>query len=250
MIKDDISGLRKNRAMNFKIGLIASLSFIIMAFSFTSPPSQTFIEIYHEPMSVNEVEITRTKQAKPLPPPTVDISDHIEPVDEVAFTEPTEPQSISMDIDDESELIFNEGPYNEDPDEIEPDVEEPLDILVEEPVRDFAEYMPSFGTCNYSEMTKDEYKACSDAALLQYFGKHIKYPSRARENRIEGRVILRFVIDENGDVQNAKVLRGVSGGCSEEALQVLNSMPKWKAGRHGGRNVKVNFTLPVTFKLK
>ncbi len=249
-MKNDISGLRKNRAVNFKIGLIASLSFIIMAFNFSSTPSQKLIETYHEPMSVDEVEITRTKHEKPLPPPTVDISDHIEPVDEVALTEPTEPQTISIDIDEGPELPFDNSLYGDDDDEPEPDVEEPLDILVEEPVRDFAEYMPSFGTCNYSEMTKDEYKACSDAALLQYFAKHIKYPTRARDNKIEGRVILRFVIDENGDVQNAKALRGVPGGCTEEALKVLNSMPKWKAGRHGGRNVKVNFTLPVTFTLK
>jgi protein TonB len=250
MIKNDISGLRKNRAMNFKIGLITSLSLIIMAFSFTTSPTQLREKPSGEkPFDPEEVTIERTSQKKPPPPPTVDISDHIEPVDEVAFTEPVEPQSISIDIEEGPEPIFVD-PIGNDVDPIEPEVEEPLDILIEEPVRDFAEYMPSFGTCEYHEMSKEEYKKCSDVALLQYFAQHIKYPSRARENRIEGKVILRFVIDENGDVQSANVLRDVAGGCSEEALRVLSTMPKWKAGRHGGRNVKVNFTLPVSFKLQ
>lgn len=249
MIKDDISGLRKNRGINFRIGLIAALSFTIMAFSFTTSPTQ-LITTTDGGITLDEEEVTieRTAHKKPPPPPTVDISNNIEPVDEVDFSEP-EPQPISIDIEDDSEFIFDD-PIGNDDEEIEPDVLEEPDILIEEPVRDFAEYMPSFGTCKYNEMTKEEYKECSDAALLQYFAKHIKYPSRARENRIEGKVIMRFVIDENGDVQNAKVLRGVAGGCSDEALRVLNSMPKWKAGRHGGRNVKVNFTLPVSFKLQ
>ncbi|MFK7772994.1 MAG: energy transducer TonB [Saprospiraceae bacterium] len=250
MIKNDISGLRKNRGINFGIGLIASLSFIIMAFSFTTTPNQSKGKIGgDEPMATEEIHMPRSSHKKTPPPPTVDISDHIEPVDEVAFTEPAEPQPISIDIDEGPEPIFTE-PAGYDDDEIEPDVEDPVDILIEEPVRDFAEYMPSFGTCKYNEMSKEEYKKCSDVALLQYFAQHIKYPSRARENRIEGKVIMRFVINENGDVQDAKVLRGVAGGCSEEALRVLSNMPKWKAGRHGGRNVKVNFTLPVSFKLQ
>lgn len=250
MMKNDISGLRKNRGVNFRIGLIASLSFTIMAFSFTTSPTQkTVIKDGGIKLEEEEILIERTTHKKTPPPPTVDISDHIEPVDEVAFTEPVEPQSISLDIDEGPEPVFDDGPYIDDV-EPEPDVEDPIDILIEEPVRDFAEYMPSFGMCKYSEMTKEEYKKCSDVALLQYFAKHIKYPSRARENGIEGKVILRFVIDENGDVQNAKVLRDVAGGCSEEALRVLSNMPKWKAGRHGGRNVKVNFTLPVSFKIK
>ncbi|MFK8008165.1 MAG: energy transducer TonB [Saprospiraceae bacterium] len=250
MINNDISGLRKNRGVNFRIGLIASLSFMIMAFSFTTSPTQAMEKnIGNKPMATDEIKMPITKHKKPPPPPTVDISDYIEPVDEVAFTEPAEPQPISIDINDGPEPIFDDGPYIDDV-EPEPDVEDPIDILIEEPVRDFAEYMPSFGTCKYNEMTKEEYKKCSDVALLQYFAQHIKYPARARENRIEGKVILRFVIDENGDVQNAKVLRDVAGGCSEEALRVLSNMPKWKAGRHGGRNVKVNFTLPVSFKLQ
>lgn len=249
MIKDDISGLRKNRVVNFKIGLIASLSFIIMAFSFTSPLPKSMEKIGGGvPLATEEIQMPRSFYKKPPPPPTVDLADHLEPVEEVAFTEP-EPQSISIDIEEGLEPIFTE-PDKYGHEEVEPEVEEPLDILIEESVRDFAEYMPSFGTCNYSQMTKGEYKACSDAAILQYFARHIKYPPMARKNGIEGKVILRFVIDENGDIQNAKVLRGVAGGCSEEALQVLNSMPKWKAGRHGGRNVKVNFTLPISFKLK
>ena len=252
MKNNDISRLRKNYAINFKLGLITALSFTIMAFNFTSVSPKTIAEVeVSDEFKTKEIEVIRTAHKKPLPPPTLELTENFETVEEVTMPDPEEPEPINLSIDDaDPEIIFEEGTGG-DVDEIEPDVDEaPLDILVEEPVRDFAEYMPSFGNCKANEMSKEEYKQCSDGALLQYFAKNIRYPSVARENGIEGKVVLRFVIDEQGKVQMPKVARGVAGGCSEEALRVLQSMPTWKAGRHGGRNVKVHFTLPVTFKLQ
>ncbi len=86
--------------------------------------------------------------------------------------------------------------------------------------------------------------------MLQYISKNIKYPPVARENNITGRVYVSFVVDKDGKIKDAKILRGIGGGCDEEALRVVKSMPDWKAGRQNGRSVQVQFNLPVNFTLK
>jgi protein TonB len=86
--------------------------------------------------------------------------------------------------------------------------------------------------------------------MLEYVAKNIKYPPVARENGITGRVYVNFYIDKDGKVQNAKVVRGIGGGCDEEALRVVRSMPQWKPGKQNGRAVNVNYNLPINFTLK
>lgn len=86
--------------------------------------------------------------------------------------------------------------------------------------------------------------------IPSYLGKNIHYPEAAREAGVEGRVILRFVVNEDGSVSDIQIVRGIGSGCDEEAKRVLASMPKWKPGKQNGRPVKVYFTLPVTFKLQ
>lgn len=86
--------------------------------------------------------------------------------------------------------------------------------------------------------------------LLRYLSEHIRYPDQAREAGIEGKVTVKFVVNEDGDISDAQVLRGIGGGCDQEALRVVKSMPKWKPGKQNGRAVKVYFTLPVTFRLE
>lgn len=89
-----------------------------------------------------------------------------------------------------------------------------------------------------------------DVALLQYIANKIKYPAIARENGIDGTVYVEFIIDKDGSVTDAKILRGIGGGCNEETLRVVNAMPKWKPGRQQGNPVKVKFTLPIKFQLQ
>jgi protein TonB len=91
--------------------------------------------------------------------------------------------------------------------------------------------------------------ATGQAAMFKYLSENIKYPAVARENAIEGTVYLGFIVDADGNITNVTVKRGVSGGCTEEAVRVVSGMPKWKPGKQQGRAVKVNFTLPVKFKL-
>ena len=85
--------------------------------------------------------------------------------------------------------------------------------------------------------------------ITGYVNKHLKYPDSAADNNIQGRVIVKFVVNEDGSISNCKVEKGIGGGCDEEALKVLKSMPKWDAGIHNGHEVKVLTMLPVTFTL-
>jgi protein TonB len=87
-------------------------------------------------------------------------------------------------------------------------------------------------------------------AMMKFLNSNIRYPSIATEMGITGRVILQFVVDKHGKINNVKVLRGIGGGCDEEAIRVVKAMPGWKPGRQNGKEVPVYFTLPVVFQLK
>jgi protein TonB len=84
-------------------------------------------------------------------------------------------------------------------------------------------------------------------AMYKFIYENLKYPDLAKQNMISGQVILQFVISSDGTVNNAKVVRGIGGGCNEEALRVINAMPAWTPGTHNGRAVPVKFTFPIKF---
>jgi TonB family protein len=86
-------------------------------------------------------------------------------------------------------------------------------------------------------------------ALYKYLSDNIRYPVVARENGIEGTVYIGFVVNTDGQLSNIVVKRGVAGGCTEESVRVISSMPKWIPGKHNGEFVRVNFTMPIKFKL-
>lgn len=87
-------------------------------------------------------------------------------------------------------------------------------------------------------------------ALMSFLQRNIKYPPEANEKGLEGKVIVRFIIDVNGEVANANIIKdGVGGGCGNEALRVINMLPKWIPGKQDGKPVKVYFFLPVTFNI-
>lgn len=88
-----------------------------------------------------------------------------------------------------------------------------------------------------------------EAALFRYIADHVRYPALARENSIEGRVVISFIISKTGAIEQVKVVRGIGGGCDEEAARVIQNMPHWKAGKHNGRAVAVSYTIPVSFQL-
>lgn len=87
-------------------------------------------------------------------------------------------------------------------------------------------------------------------ALIKYLSENIKYPEQAKKDTIQGKVYISFVVEKDGSVADAKVLRGIGGGCDEEALRVVNAMPKWTPGKQRNTPVRVQFNLPIAFKLQ
>jgi len=86
-------------------------------------------------------------------------------------------------------------------------------------------------------------------AMYTFIYNSIEYPPIAKANGISGNVIVQFVVSAEGEIEQAIVVRGIGGGCNEEALRVINSMPRWNPGKHNGINVPVVFTLPIKFSL-
>lgn len=85
--------------------------------------------------------------------------------------------------------------------------------------------------------------------LNSWLASNIKYPSVAKENAIQGRVIVQFIVQKDGTICNPQVVRGIDDSIDKEALRVVHAMPKWTPGKQNGKPVSCKFTLPVTFKL-
>lgn len=86
------------------------------------------------------------------------------------------------------------------------------------------------------------------SAMAKWLGDNIKYPAEAAKNNIQGRVIVQFVVGSDGTVGGAKIMRGVDPLLDQEALRVINAMPKWTPGKQDGKPVAVKYTIPVTFR--
>jgi periplasmic protein TonB len=89
-----------------------------------------------------------------------------------------------------------------------------------------------------------------DAALLKYINEHAQYPEVAKENNIQGRVIIRFCVTAKGGVSQVSVLKGVDPELDKEAIRVVNTLPAFKPGKQGGKPVPVWYMVPITFTLK
>ena len=88
------------------------------------------------------------------------------------------------------------------------------------------------------------------AKMMEFIQKNIQYPMTAQENGIQGRVFVNFVIEPDGSITNVTVMRGIGGGCDEEAIRIVQSMPNWKPGKQRGVAVRSSFTVPIIFKLQ
>jgi len=116
-------------------------------------------------------------------------------------------------------------------------------------VEDSIEEFPYLSMCqNISDY--DERKACSDKELLQHIYKSIKYPSRARKFGIEGTTITQFVIEKDGTINGIDVIIGLNEDLKQECIRVLSNLPKWEAGKQNGEKVRVQFNMPIKFRLE
>ncbi len=201
------------------IGFVVTLGLVLLAFTWAKTEAEVkgFGELKVE--AEVEMEIPPSKQEfTPPPPPPVPVLTVVE--DNTVLDEtPLE----STEVDENTRI--------EAPTIVEPEAEaaEPEIFLI-------VEDMPSFPG--------------GEAKMMEFMAKNTKFPTMARENGITGVVIVNFVIDEKGNIQNPTVLRGIGGGCDEEAIRVLKMMPQWSPGKQRGQPVKVSYNLPFRFILK
>lgn len=85
--------------------------------------------------------------------------------------------------------------------------------------------------------------------LYEYLGEEINYPPVALQNNVQGKVLVSFVVDKDGKVKDATVLKGIGFGCDEEAIRVIKSMPDWNAGMQNKRKVSVRMIIPIMFQV-
>ena len=161
------------------------------------------------------------KKTVPPPPAAVSKAEIIEIVEDDADIE----EDIMVSPEDNVEWV---------------DIDNDVDIIVEEEPEEpevfmVVEDMPEFpgGT----------------AALMQYLQKNIKYPAICRENNIQGRVLVTFIVNKDGAVVEPEVVKSVNPSLDKEALRVISTMPKWKPGSQRGKPVRVKYTVPVNFRL-
>jgi protein TonB len=96
--------------------------------------------------------------------------------------------------------------------------------------------------------TPPEFRGGNEARL-KYLSKNMNYPKEARNSDIQGAIYLNFIIERDGSITNVKVIRGIGGGCDEEAARVVRNMPKWEPGLKNGKPVRVSFMMPIKFVL-
>lgn len=213
----------ENKKLTFiLIGLIVSLAVAWAVFEIKSYDKRELVDIGRTAEVVEEemVEITKQEQ-KPQP---VEVP-----------KQTTQIQVVEDDVEVDDVEINAEVDQNEQLEEYVP-VEIEEDEVVEQEIFTIVEEMPEFP----GGMNK----------LAEYLAKNIKYPQMARESGIQGRVFVNFVVEPDGSVSNVTVMRSLGGGCDEEAMRVVKSMPKWKPGKQRGKAVRVSYILPVNFKLQ
>lgn len=234
----------------FNLGLALSVGLIVLAFSWTQYEKEVFIPDNALELD-EEIEIEPPRTAEPPPPPPPPPPPVIEEVPEEEILEEEEPEFVDMSVDDETEVarpdpVVDEAPPPPPPPPPppEPEVEEIFKVVEE---------MPRFPGCE-DKGTMAEKKQCADKKMLEFIYKNIKYPAIARENGVEGTCVVQFVVEKDGSIADAKVVRDIGAQCGQEALRVVNLMNekglKWTPGKQRGRAVKVQFNLPVKFRLE
>ena len=227
-------------------GFAIALVFVFVVFNWTTLDSKSIVYNIDDTMDMVDIDIPITQhEKKKLPKPPPPIIDLV-PEDDI-LEDQTEYKSMDTSIDDMVESPVEDSPVN---------TENPLPLPSRSETDDnipvvFVEQMPRFPGCE-NESTEVERKLCSEQKLMQYIYGELRYPIIAKENNIEGRTHIRFVVNKSGTVSNVEIIRDIGGGCGEAAADVVRSMKnlKWTPGKQGGRKVSVYYNLPVSFKLK
>ena len=221
--KSPKANLENKKLMFIQIGMIISLLIAWMAFEHKSYDKREIDpSLLNREVVIDEEMVEITKQEEPKPQP-VEVPKQTTQLEIVQDDVETEDIEINADVE-QNEVIEE---Y------VAPEVVE--EEVVEQEIFQIVEEMPSYPG--------------GEKALLEYVAKNIKYPQIARETGIQGRVFVGFVVEPDGSVSNVKILRGIGGGCDEEAMRVIKSLAKWKPGKQRGKAVRVSYQIPVVFKL-
>lgn len=218
-VKNKKVDLKAYYTLFLEIGLIITLIIFLVATKIELQPSSREIELVDQQEKIVMEEIINTKQeVKPpsIPRPPVPVA---VPNDEIIGEE-----IINID----AEINFDEAleipPPPKDTGNENKEVTEDFFVVVEQ--------MPEL------------------IGGIQSLHEYIRYPKQAQKSNIEGLVMIQFIITETGEIENPQVIRGIGGGCDEEALRVVKEHAKFKPGMQRGTPVRVQYTLPIRFKLQ
>ncbi len=215
--------LEPKKVVFMQIGLIVALAVVLLAFNYRSYEKGSMLNIQVKVDDTPEEIIPITKQeVKPPPPPPPKQVTVINIVKDDVEVE----DDIEIDVEADQETII---------DDFVPVFEEEEEV-VEMEIFTVVESMPGYPG--------------GDAARMKFLQDNIKYPQMARESGIQGTVYVTFVVETDGAVTDVRVLRGIGGGCDEEAIRVINKMPKWNPGKQRGKPVRVQFNMPIKFTLQ
>lgn len=223
--KSERADLERGKSTSLLIGFVMALAVMFVALEWTQREVEDNSELFSaRDVSLNEDMVPITlpeKKTVPPPPAAVTQSDILEIVDDDAEVE----EDIMISTEDQVEWVdLDEIDYVE----VEPEPEEEEIFMVVEDAPEF----PG-GT----------------QALLDYLRKNIKYPQICRENNIQGRVLVSFVVNKDGAIVDPQVVKSVNPSLDKEALRVISGMPNWKPGSQRGKPVRVKYTVPVNFRL-
>ncbi len=220
--KNPKKDLNRQMTLFLQIGLVFALTVVLVAFEWRTYEKNEFTLISSGAVQIDEELVQITQQEQPLEPP--------KPVSPTTFEITDDTAAIQDEINIDIEVR---------PDQPAPAYVPVIPEVEPEPIEDeiftFVEEYPEFPG--------------GDKALREFILNNLNYPEIARKSGITGTVYVQFVVEKDGSISDVKVVRGIGGGCDEEAVRVVKSMPKWKPGKQRGMPVRVYFTLPIELKL-
>jgi periplasmic protein TonB len=221
--KSEKADLTRKTFLFFNIGLIVALSIAIAAFTYKVEDDTAGADLANNQAVVEEtIEVPPTEQLPP-PPPKIEQPQIVEVPDETEIEE-----ELEIDMDTETDVTETKQEVAIAP-VVEEEKEDPNTIFTV--VEETAAPIGGMG------------------AFYEYVGKKIKYPAQAKRMGIEGKVFVEFVIEKDGSITDVKAIKGIGGGCDQEAERILASAPKWKPGKQRGKPVRQKMVLPINFKL-
>ena len=225
--KSEKASLENKRLLFVEIGFVVALLAVLAAFEWSSK-EKADSGLLAENTEIIEEEMIPITQETPPPPPEMAkipiLSDQIDIIDDDIKV-----NDNIINLEDDSNLGV----------EIQDYVEEVKEEVVEEETIPFqlVEEKPKFQGGDANDFTK-------------WVNQRLVYPEVAKENGVQGRVMLQFTVGTDGSVSGVKVLRGVDPSLDKEAVRVVSMSPKWTPGKQRDRKVKVTYTFPVIFQLR